>query len=167
MSLADLSTADVADKGVPVDIYHPISGEPLNMRWYLRGSDSQAYLDSERKIHNRQLEHGKRVKDFAAGLTYDQQESAKVEKMAACVISWEELGKDGKWKKTIELTPGEELDCTTDNVKKILKNRGFFWLRQQVQKGIDDPTNFLPKAPGSSLPQQSGSSDIKPPERVD
>ena len=157
MALIDKSTAEVSDKGIAVDIYGP-DGADLNMKWYVKGSDSQTYLDTERKIHNRQLEYGKRVKDFAAGLDYDQQQMAKVEKLVACVIGWEEQKEDGSWKPTIELAAGEELTCTPENVKKILKNRGFFWLQNQIQKAVDNPAGFLQKAPGSSLPAPSPAS---------
>ena len=150
MALNDLNTKAAADAGIEIEIFHPANGESLGIVITMKGSDSQEYLDAERKIAGRQKELAKRTKDFAAGLDYDLQQAALVEKMTACFVSWKErvpveLGEPEKFKPTIKLAEGVELEATKDNFKKIIKDRGFFWLRQQVQQGMDSVTNFLPK----------------------
>jgi hypothetical protein len=149
MALKDRNTAANADLGIDVEIFGP-DGESTDIIMHVLGSDSQVFLDAERKIQRRTLELGKRNKDYAVGLDPDQQQNALVEKMTACVTSWKERTADGSFKQTITLEEGVELACTPDNVKKILKDRGFFWIRSQVQTAMDNPQNFLPKAPGSS-----------------
>jgi hypothetical protein len=166
MALKDLSTALASDQGIDVEFHHPASGEPIGMVWHVLGSDSQDYLDAERKVHNRQVEHGKRTRDFSAGLTHEQQEAARIDKMAVCVKSWKEKAGDG-WKPTLEYEPGVELECTTENVRKILKDRGFFWLRAQVQEAMDRPANFLPKRPASLQPQPNSGLNMTSPEKTE
>lgn len=141
MALKNLNTAVAADKGIDIDIYHPGSGDPLGITITMHGSDSKAYVDAERKVANRQREHAKRTRDFAAALDYDQQQAALTERMAACFIGWREGDKN-----TIEFEPGQELEATRENFRKIISDRGFFWLRQQIQTGMDNVTNFLPSA---------------------
>jgi hypothetical protein len=162
MALKDRNTAAKADLGIDVEIFDP-AGETTNITFHVLGSDSQVYLYAERAVHKRQLELGKRSKDFAVGLDYDQQQAANVEKMTACVTSWKEKKDDGTFKATITLEEGVELECTPDNVKKILKDRGFFFIRNQVQTAMDNPKNFLPSLPKpSSAPLSSGSATTVP-----
>ena len=150
MALNSLNTRSAADAGIDIDLFHPASGEPLGIVITMKGSDSQEYIDAERKIATRQKDLAKRTKDFAAGLDYDLQQAALVEKMAACFVGWKEKLEDGGFKPTIELNPGQELEATKENFKRLIKDRGFFWLRQQVQQGMDSVTNFLPKSPAPS-----------------
>jgi hypothetical protein len=150
MALSSLNTARSADAGIDIEIYHPATGVSLGIFITMLGSDSQAYLDAERKISNRIKEQSKRTRDFTAGLDYDTQQSALVEKMTACFVGWKEQipGSDEHapqaYKPTIELEEGVELPATKDNFKKLISNRGFFWLRQQLQTGMDSVSNFLP-----------------------
>ena len=153
MALKDRNTAAKADLGIDVEIFGP-DGESTGITMHVLGSDSQVYLDTERKIQRRTLELGKRNKDYSVGLDPDQQQSALVEKMTACVTSWKEKTADG-YKATITLEEGVELECTPENVKKILKDRGFFWIRSQVQTAMDNPQNFLSLQAKPSLPQLS------------
>ena len=122
MALKDRTTAAKADLGIDVEIFGP-DGESTGITMHVLGSDSQVYLDTERKIQRRTLELGKRNKDYSVGLDPDQQQSALVEKMTACVTSWKEKTADG-YKATITLEEGVELECTPENVKKILKEHG-------------------------------------------
>jgi hypothetical protein len=162
MALNDLNTKSAADAGIDIELFHPASGVPLGITITMHGSDSQAYTDAERKISNRQREHAKRTRDFSAGLDYDQQQAALVERMTACFIGWSEKGK-----KTIELDAGIELEATKENFRKLITDRGFFWLRQQVQTGMDNVTNFLPNVRTSSAPQQNGASVTTDPARME
>jgi len=79
-----------------------------------------------------------------------------VEKMTACFVGWKEQLPNAdenapkQFKPTIELEEGVELEATKDNFKKIIADRGFFWIRQQIQAGMDSVTNFLPSAGGNS-----------------
>ncbi|MBT0666333.1 hypothetical protein KI809_18655 [Geobacter pelophilus] len=172
MALDDLCTAETADQGIDIEIFHPGSGESLGIFIRMLGSDSEEYIEAERKITNRQKEKAKRTRDFTAGMDYDQSQAALVEKMAACFVSWKEVvpGKDGQdpaFKPTIELKKGEELEATKNNFKKIISNRGFFWLRQQVQQGMDNVTNFLPPARKSSESSPRINSDTKLQEKTE
>jgi hypothetical protein len=161
MALNDLNTKSAADAGIDIELFHPATGAPLGITITMHGSDSQAYQDAERKIANRQREHAKRTRDFSAGLDYDQLQAAMTERMTACFIGWREGSKN-----TIEFEAGQELPATPENFKKIISDRGFFWLRQQVQTGMDNVSNFLPSARNSSAPPQTGASATTAPEKT-
>jgi hypothetical protein len=143
VALKSLNTKQKADEGIDIEIFHPATGDSLGIFIHMLGSDSQAYLDAERQINRQQIEQSKRTRDFTMGMNYDQQQSSLVKKMTACFISWKEKKEDGTFKETIEVEPGVELEATPDNFQKIIKDRGFFWIRQQVQTGMDNVTNFL------------------------
>lgn len=154
MGLQNLNTANSADAGVDIELFHPGTGESLGIVVTMLGSDSQAYIDAERKIAKRNRERAKRTRDFSAGMDYDQINANITEKMTACFVSWRE----GK-KPTITLQEGVELEGTKENFKKVISDRGFFWLRQQIQTGMDDIASFLSQgAKSSSMPPNGDSS---------
>ncbi|WP_321532265.1 hypothetical protein [uncultured Desulfuromonas sp.] len=149
MDLATLNTAQNADTGIEIEIFHPTTGEPIGLTIMVLGSDSQAYIDAERKINKRRNEQAKRTRDLSAGLDYDQLQAAVTEKMVACFVNW----------KTADGAPlklnGTGLESSKDNFRKVITDRGFFWLRQQVQQAMDNVANFLPSSASSSSPQPS------------
>lgn len=157
MGLNDLCTEEAADKGIDIEIYHPGSGAPLGIVVNMCGSDSQAYLDADRKIRNRQLEQAKRRRDFTVGMEPESVEAALIERMKACFNSWKEKQADGTWKNSVCLDPGVELASSKEEFVKIISRRGFFWFRQQVQEGMDKVANFLP--PSGSKPKPLPTSD--------
>jgi len=176
MALKDLCTEEEADKGTPVELYHPGNGTPMGIVIVMLGSDSQAFLDAERKIRNRQLELGKKKRDFTVGMEPEAVEAALVEKMTACFVGWKELVPEheeagqkvpASWKDTVEFEPGVELPSTKEEFKKIISRRGFFWLRQQVQTAMDDVTRFLPKSKASSGLQPTIDSSTRHPEKME
>ena len=84
MALKDLCTEEAADNGIEIELYHPASGAPLGIVVTMCGSDSQAYMDADRKIRNCQLEQAKRKRDFTVGMEPEVVEAALIERMKAC-----------------------------------------------------------------------------------
>lgn len=166
MALKDLCTAEAADKGILVDLYHPTTGAPLGIVIAILGSDSQAYLDADRAIKNRQLGLAKRKRDFTVGMEPEAVEAGLIEKMTACFLGWKEDKGDGTFKDTVEFEAGVELASTKEEFKKIISNRGFFWLRNQVQEEMDKVTNFLPKPKTTSNLAPNSDSAMTLPEKT-
>ena len=150
MALKDLCTKDAADKGIEIELYHPGTGKPLGIVVTMLGSDSQEFIDADHKIKNRNLALAKKKRDFTLGMEPEAVEAAVVEKMTACFLGWKEAKADGTYKDTVEFEQGVELAATKAEFKKIIADRGFFWMRAQLQEEMDRVTNFLPKQKGTS-----------------
>lgn len=167
MKLKDLCTAEAADQGIDIELFHPSSGVPIGIIINMKGSDSQAYLDADRKIKNRQLEHSKRKRDFTAGMEPEAIEAGLIERMKACFNSWKEKKGDGTFKDTVSFDEGVELASNKEEFGKIIANRGFFWIRQQVQEGMDKVANFLPKPKSGSAPAPSSPTNMTGQEKTE
>jgi len=166
MGLKNLCTAETADKGIEVDIYHPSSGEPLGIVVTMLGSDSQAFLEADRQIKNHNLAIAKKKRDFTIGMEPEAVESALIRRMQACFVGWKEKQADGSFKPSISFEEGVELESSKFEFARIIANRGFFWLRQQLQEAMDNVSNFLPKAQPSSAPVPSSAPNTTAPEKT-
>ncbi|MBT0665766.1 hypothetical protein KI809_15760 [Geobacter pelophilus] len=162
MNLKNLCTEEVADRGIDIELFHPGTGMSLGIVITMLGSDSLAYIEADRKIRGRQLEQSKRKRDFTVGMEPEQIEAGLVERMTACFVSWKQRQDDGRFKDTLSFDEGVELASTKEEFKKIISRRGFFWLRQQVQDGMDKVSNFLPSSATPSAPQPGTSSATAP-----
>lgn len=149
MGLKDLNTATVADSGIDIEIYDPRTGAPTGIVIGMLGSDSQAYLEADRKIRARTLALAKKRRDFTVGMEPDAVEAAATERMTACFLYWKERRADGTFKDSLTFDEGVELPSTKEEFARIISDRGYFWLRQQVAEEMDKVSNFLSKQPRS------------------
>lgn len=167
MALKNLSTRAAADSGIEIEITHPDTGEGLGIFVGLYGSDSEAYLEADRRIQARNLALAKKKRDFTAAMDPEIIERDATERMVACFRGWKERRPDGTFKETVEFEEGVELPGTKEAFRTIISDRGFYWLRQQVREEIDRVSNFLPKGASSSSPPPSSASATTAPERTE
>lgn len=129
--LSDLST-DKADKGVWLDLEHPIDGGPLlndkgeQMRVLVGGTDSKAYEKERRAIFDKaQKIQRKKKKPSLAEI--EQMENKLI---ASGVYDWQGLQEDG-----------EPVEYSEAKAVQMLKK--YPWLREQVQDFQERRDNFL------------------------
>ncbi len=163
MPLQDFNTRQIADEGIDIPIHHPVTGLPLGIVITMLGSDSQVYMDAVRADSAARLARARKTRDMSAGLAPEELEASLVARMTACFLGWQE---EGQAENTIEIEPGRPLPGTRENFRTIIEDRGFFWLRQQIQQEMDDVANFLPQPQAGSSPPQSSVSTMTSEERT-
>jgi len=168
VDLMDFCTEEMADLGIDIEIFDP-RGNPMGLIINMKGSDSQTYLDVDRKIKNRNIETAKRKRDFTVGMDPETTEANLIERMKACFNFWKQkTGEDAEgnpiYKDTIRIG-GQELPSNKNEFGKLIARRGFFFIRQQVQEGMDKTANFLPKVQTASAPTPSSPTNMTDPEK--
>jgi hypothetical protein len=134
MDLSTLETTSVAEQGAAMEVQHPVTGAVLTdtsgaaLTITLAGQDSERFRKAERRITN------KRLASQAAGrriaLTSEGLETDAIERLVACTITWSGITLDGEAK-----------DCTPENAREAYKRLP--WLREQVERFVEDRANFL------------------------
>lgn len=166
VDLMDFCTEEMADQGIDIEIFDP-KGNTTNIIINMKGSDSQAYLDEDQAVKRFTLAQAKKQQDFTVGMDPEEVEKRNLRLMKACFNFWKQKideKEDGTpvYKDTIRIG-GQELPSNRKAFGELIARRGFFWVRRQVQEGMDKVTNFLPQAKASSSPPPSSvSSTILP-----
>jgi hypothetical protein len=147
MSLAALNTKETADQGIDVEILHPKTNIPIGIVVTVLGTDSEAFRAITRKQQNRRTEN-MRNRRGSSTLTAEELEAENLNTLTACTKAWCTVEQDDNGVETnrrdeIEVTDGEWLKCTPENVKRVYADAGFAWLREQIDREIGDRTNFL------------------------
>jgi len=124
MDLTQFDVVSPANEGVWMNLEHPVTGEPLDVRIKLAGIDSDYYKKELRKQQNKKFKKGFRK------LSAEELEADTIELLVACTLDWE----------GVELE-GQALECNPENVRKIYKR--FPWIKEQVDNFINDRANFL------------------------
>ena len=124
MDLTQFDVVSPANEGVWMNLEHPVTGEPLDVKIKLAGVDSDYYKKELRKQQNKKFKKGFRK------LSAEELEADTIELLVACTLDWE----------GVELE-GQALECNPENVRKIYKR--FPWIREQVDNFINDRANFL------------------------
>jgi len=130
--ITTLNTSAAANKGVTITIRHPESNAKLPLKVTILGADSDKY----RRVADASLNEV--FKQIAkTGKTLRTAEDVREERINAvcdCITGWEAFGN------------GEaSLECTPENKKAVFENPGYGWMLDQVDAGIRDRANFLPK----------------------
>lgn len=149
MALAALNTKSAAERGVKIDILHPVTGLLLGIRFTVLGVDSSACRKISRERSERRIERAKKNRGQAPIMTADEIEAEALELLVGCTTGWERDVTDAEGnvidvQPTIELNEGEYLEFTPENARRIYADAGFAWLREQVDREIGDRRNFLP-----------------------
>lgn len=166
VDLMDFCTEEMADQGIDIEIFDP-KGNTTGIIINMKGTDSQAYLEEDQAIKRFTLSQAKKQQDFTVGMEPEAVEQGNLRRIKACFNFWKQKvdeKPDGTpvYKDTIRIG-GEELPSTRKAFGELIARRGFFWVRRQVQEGMDKVTNFLPQPQPSSLtPPSSVSSTIHP-----
>lgn len=148
--IADLGafTSEIEDKtedGAVLELKHPATGAPIGVHIRVKGADSEASLEMQRRTSNRRLRQG-----INAKITSEELIDDSCAQLSALTISWR--SEDGPvivWK-------GVKLECNRDNAKRIYSEAP--WIRKQVDSFASDLGNFLgnSETPSSITPVGSG-----------
>lgn len=113
------------DEGVPVEILHPATGEPLGMTITVAGPDSVHAKNFDRTVINRRL-RGRKTKALDAG----EVQEAALRKLAACTLSWTDVVDGGK-----------ALECNRENALLVYNRLPF--IAEQVAEAAGDRAAFF------------------------
>lgn len=127
----DLSVFEIASEGVPLQLLHPQTGEPLAlddgtpMEVTVVGTDSDEWRARERAIAN------KRIANFGKKpVTAEELETDNLLNLVACIKSWRGM-----------VLNGQEIPCTDEHKLALLKRLPH--LRRQVDNFVGNSANFL------------------------
>ena len=133
MDLASLDIQKAAEKGVSVELAHPVTGEPLlddagqPIEICVLGKDSEKWQSVAKKINTRNAARYKDRKIPAAVV-----ESALYEILAECTTVWSGI-----------VYNGEELECNADNARMLYSERT--WIAEQLIVAAADRSNYFLK----------------------
>lgn len=126
MDLSDLDFRSAAEQGEWMTVTHPVSGvEMPGMRLRVCGVDSDRYQKAEKAGLTRRM----RQRRQAVGEDLDLD---TLEVQARCVTAWEGIEENGR-----------PIEYSHKNVVAVLTK--FRWLRDQVDRFIQDRGNFTKK----------------------
>lgn len=109
-----------------VDIRHPATQEPIGLTIRLLPMSDKAVKAVQRRNAN-ELYRARGMK-----ITAEKAEANRLDILVAAVEGWEWSG-DASFN-------GEKLECTPENVRKVLK---VDWLREQVDEALGDDASFF------------------------
>lgn len=124
MDLSKIDLAAAADKGITVDLLHPVTGDSLEdddgkaVSIKVLGKDSKKWVMALRKMESRNAQN---LKANSARDT----EARLLEALAECTISWHNIDYDGK-----------KLPCNKENALMLYKTRG--WITEQIIEAASD-----------------------------
>lgn len=136
--LASIDTVAACNKGVEIELKHPVTNEPIGIFWSILGSDSDVFREYMRELANARIRKEamarKRGRDSEVD-TVEMAEERTIELLTVCSVGWRSAEKP-----TITFK-GEELEFNVPNAKKVLV--GLPWVRKQIDEGIGDLENFM------------------------
>ena len=124
MDLSKIDLAAAADKGITVDLLHPVTGDSLEdedgkaVSIKVLGKDSKKWVMALRKMESRNAQN---LKANSARDT----EARLLEALAECTLSWHNIDYDGK-----------KLPCNKENALMLYKTRG--WITEQIIEAASD-----------------------------
>lgn len=119
--------ADLAPVSAELKLKHPITDEELGVSLTVIGTETVEFKAAFKSIQKKRATLSKEEATDVEGV-----EAAANELLAACVIGWS----------SDEFFDGE---FTKEKMLGILENPGFEWLTRQLNKFIDDRSNFFRK----------------------
>jgi len=132
MDLNQLDTIAVGEQGVPMQVKHPVSGEPLTkddgtpQTITLAGHDSDRFRAAQRANTDRRLKSQRRV------ASAEEIDKENLELLVAVTLGWD-IQVDGQ-------TP----EPSKAKIREIYTR--FPWMREQVDVFVGDRANFLPSS---------------------
>jgi len=125
LDLADLDLAPHAQKGAALNLQNPVNGQALETVIWLQGADAPAYQKKLRDQIDQQISEGK------ADLSASELEQRLIDRLAAVTVRWEQVFYKGK-----------SLGCDYQNARTLYREQ--LWIREQVQKFVEDRSRCLP-----------------------
>lgn len=135
--LATLDTSTKAAAGVPMQVRHPTTRQPLDgVTISYVGSDSARYRDKLREVLSRRLE--------SQEPTTAQIDDENAELYGACATGWTGIVLDGS-------------EVPFSEANAVALHRRLAWLREQADRHIRNRDNFFPdgSANSSSTPSDN------------
>lgn len=121
----DLSNLLASDTAV-IQIRHPKTNSPIEgMTVTVAGNASEDFRKVRADLAKRRLESSRNA-------TVEELEASALTMLVACVKDWTGFEMNGK-----------PYEFSSANVRTILANPGYFWLREQVESGVSDTANFI------------------------
>lgn len=152
MDYSQLNTAAADEGGVVFTPVHPRTNEKLPGRWTLRSKNSEV-VRAKSKAYLTRLQNDRNFRKTGA-VDLDDAEEQGTQVLVACVINWHDAELDAD----VFQIGDERLPCTAANVRRVLADPGFAWLRKQIGDFTDEEANFFTKAAKASTPTPSASS---------
>jgi len=122
-----MDISSIAPKSRTVDITHPVTGEPVGIKFVLLPDSDEKVKKAKRVIQNRQLQSRK------LNITAEQLEANSLDLLVAAIDSWEWTG-DAEFR-------GEKPEFTAANVRTVL--RDVDWIRKQVDRELGNEEAFF------------------------
>lgn len=149
MALAKYNTKEVSNKGRAVEIISP-QGTRTGVRFYLLGTDSDEYDRIIRKQQNAQVQKQKKTRGIYIATPEEREENA-LELLVGLTTGWDEDVVDGNGnvigvRDEIELEEGQLVSFSPEAALAIYKDRGYGFIREQVDIEIGDRKGFLTNA---------------------
>lgn len=130
MDIATLNTAEAAEEGQWLELVHPTTYQPLDIRIKLLGTDSKVWRKHEREVQNKRLQRFQK-RGAKARLTMEEAEAEALDGLAKVTQEWQGMKESGK-----------DVPCTRENARRIYQD--YPWIREQVDEFVGDRGNFLP-----------------------
>lgn len=118
------------NEGTWMEVMHPVTSAPTGISIRLVGTDSADYRKVARALQNRRLE--KVARQGKVKMTAEEHEENQLAMLCVCVKEWKGMEKDKK-----------EYPCTPENVRALLSDPQFAWLREQIDEFVGERTNFI------------------------
>lgn len=129
MELSNYNLAEQAEAGYEFEIVHPGTGEKLGGFIKVRGNESRAVQNYNRRRFTEIQKRERRNKGKDVDYSLDEIEDISVESAKVRVISWRNIKKEGS-----------ELPFTPENAEIVF--REFPWIREQVMEASADLLHF-------------------------
>lgn len=134
----DLSNLMVTDEAKAVDLVHPVTFRPLGtpekpVRVMIVPPSHPRMRAVERRIADQRVQNAM-VARGRMKLSADEIEAEAVDRLVACIESWEGIDMDGK-----------PLKVSAENARMLMTNPALRWLRDQVDQALGDHGTFLAK----------------------
>ncbi len=138
-----LDTVSACDKGIEIELHHPVTHAGLGIFWTLLGRDSQVFRDQIRQnideATRRSAYARKRGKEDVPD-TADIQEQRGISLLVACSVAWR-YGEKNMFPFQKKGNALEELAFTPENVRRVLTELPE--VRRQIDEAIGDLENFM------------------------
>lgn len=131
MELNSYNLAEQAEAGYEFEITHPGTGEKLGGFIKVRGDESRAVQNYNRRRFTEIQKREKRNKGKDNDYSLEEIEDITIESAKIRVISWRNIKKDGV-----------DLPFTPENAEIVF--REYPWIRKQVMEASEDLLHFRP-----------------------
>jgi len=144
MDLSALSTKQLSEEGVEMDVCDPRTGDPVvdsesgeKITITLSGVDGKRYREQQRKMQSRRLKNVGRGPKAKVDFDVDSFEAESLDLLASCTLGWKHI----TWK-------GQALPFSTENARMLYTELS--WLREQVDAFVGDRQNFFQRPANNS-----------------